>query len=537
MEEQSFSDLFRHYLTLLIRWAWLLILATIIAGGTTFLVSKYMTPIYQASTTVLIDQAPDSNTSEYTAILTSERLTRTYTEMISYRVVLEEVITNLELDMKFDELLEIITIQPVRDTQLIKLQVEHSNPSQAAIIANSIVEVFSGYNLSLQEKRYSESKQSLMGQLEQINEHIQLNQNSLNALEDIPENMKERDRLEAILTNYRQSYTTLLQSYEELRIIEARSSSGIIQVQKAVPPEKPIRPRTLINTLLAAIIGLMFSTVVVFMIDALDDTIKDPDQITKQFGIPILGLIATFEQSNDGPITLTNPMSPIAESFRLLRENIRYVSIDEPIKVLAISSANSGVGKSTVAANLAIVFAQGEKKVILMDADLRRPKIQKLFNIPNRKGLTELLVQPEINFEGTVQNINIERLSIITSGGIPPNPSDLLSSQKMVSIMNQLRKQADMIIIDTTPVFVVADAMALSSNIDGVILVVKPGSTTTSSFERLIEQYNRIGLKILGVVVNGFRPGRLGSYYYKDYYYSDHHYFSDGKSKKKQKEL
>jgi len=276
---------------------------------------------------------------------------------------------------------------------------------------------------------------------------------------------------------------------------------------------------------------------VVFIIEALDDTIKDPDQITKQFGIPILGLIAAFEQPNDGPITLTNPISPIAESFRSLRENIRYVSIDEPIKVLAISSANSGVGKSTVAANLAIVFAQAEKKVTLMDADLRRPKIQKLFNLPNRKGLTELLVQPEINFDGTVQNLNIENLSIITSGGLPPNPSDLLGSQKMVSIMNQLRKQAGIIIIDTPPLLIVSDAMALSSNIDGVILVVKPGSTSTSSCERLIEQYNRIGLKMVGIVVNGFRPGRLGSYYYKDYYYSDHHYFRDGKRKKKQKEV
>ncbi len=190
-----------------------------------------------------------------------------------------------------------------------------------------------------------------------------------------------------------------------------------------------------------------------------------------------------------------------------------------------------------MASNLAVVIAQAERQVVLIDSDLRRPNIQKQLNIPNRKGLTELIVQPEINFDGIVQNINIEKLSIITSGGIPPNPTDLLSSQKMVSIMNQLRKQADIIIIDTAPVLVVADAIALSSNIDGVILVVKPDSTTTSSFERLIEQYNRIGVRIVGAVVNGFRPSRLSSYYYKDYYYSDHHYFWDGKSKKKQKEL
>ena len=160
MEQQTFSDLFYRYLSLLKRWSWLLVLAAVLTGGAAFLVSRNMTPIYQATTIIMIDQAPDSRLSEYQAVLTSQRLSSTYAKILTARPVLEEVILRLGITEDVEDLSENLSIQPVRDTQLIQLEVENSDPVLAAQIANTIVEVFTEYNTSLQEARYAKCLKS-----------------------------------------------------------------------------------------------------------------------------------------------------------------------------------------------------------------------------------------------------------------------------------------------------------------------------------------------------------------------------------------
>ena len=292
IENPTFSDDLRRYLALGWRWAWLLVLAAVLSAAAAYLVSKRMTPVYQATTTLLISQPTNSQTTDYNSILTSERLASTYAEMITQRPVLEAVIQKLHLPFDAVELGRAVSVQPVNNTQLIEIQVEDTGPARAAQTANALYAIFAEQNQALQSSRFASSKESLSAQLAQMDQQVQDTSARIAALGDSPAAQSERDQLETTLAQYRQTYASLLQSFEQVRVAEAQSTSNVVQVEPAVPAEKPVRPRTLVNTALAGIVGLMLAVGVVFLIEALDDSLH-PDQVTKQLGLPVLGVIAS----------------------------------------------------------------------------------------------------------------------------------------------------------------------------------------------------------------------------------------------------
>ena len=517
MEQQTFSDLFRRYFALLRQWAWLLVLAVVLTGGAAFLVSRNMSPVYQASTIIMIDQAPDSRLSEYQAVLTSQSLLSTYARMLTARPVLEEVILRLGIPEDVEELSKNLSIQPVRDTQLIQLEVENSDPRLAAQIANTIVEVFTEYNTSLQEARYAKSKQGLEAQIDPLDQQIQIMNEALAALEDTPENQAEREHLTTVLSQYRQTYAFLVQSFEDIRVREAQATTEIVQIEQAVPPQDPARPRVLVNTLLAAVVGFILAIGTIFLIEALDDTIKSPEEINWLYGLPVLGFIKAHQTVDGGPVTLEQPQSPVTESFRSLRTNIQYASVDNPIRTLLITSASSDVGKTTISTNLAIVMAQGDRQVVLVDSDLRCPKVHQILHLQNREGLSGLFVQKDIELDDALQQSQIPELHIMTSGGIPPNPSELLSSEKMSAILERAHDLADIVVIDSAPILSATDTSVMSRYADGVLIVIKPGVSKRSSVKHALEQLKHVDAKILGVVFNGFETSWSRSYnYYQD---------------------
>ena len=195
VESTTFSDDLRRYFSLFRHWAWLLILAAILAGLVSFLVSMRMTPVYQASTTLLINEAPSTRNADYTSILTSERLARTYSEMLTTSPVLEVVISELNLGLTTKKLQNAVQVQIVRDTQLIEVKVEHTDPVKAAEIANKLVEVFSNRTQALQASRYASSKQNLETQLTRIDDQIQTTTDELARLSNTPQNKAERDHV------------------------------------------------------------------------------------------------------------------------------------------------------------------------------------------------------------------------------------------------------------------------------------------------------------------------------------------------------
>ncbi len=515
------------------RWAWLLILAVLLLGGAAYLISKRTTPVYQAVTTVLINEAPATRTTDYTAIMTSERLAQTYSQLMTKQPVLEGVIASLGLPLSVEDLKDAIQVQPVRDTTLIEVRVEDTDPQRAADIANALVVEFANRNQALQTSRYTASKDSLSVQLDEMNQQIQSAVDQIAALGSGAESQAERDRLEANLAQYRQTYAYLLQSYEQVRLAEAQSTSNVIQAEPAVTPEKPVRPRTFTNTLLAMVVGLMAAAGVVFLIEAMDDTLKGPDQVANQLGLPVLGLITRHAITEGQPVTMSSPRSQTAEAFRSLRTNIQFASVDQPLRTLLVTSPTPAEGKSTVAINLGIVMAQSGKRVAVVDADLRRPRLHKLLGLSNKAGMSELFVQNNLTLDGSLQSTPVEDLYALTSGGLPPNPAELLGSEKMAEIVRQVSERVDLLIIDSPPVIAVTDSSVLAPRVDGVLLVFKPGVTHLGAARQTVDQLRRLGANLLGVVLNevDLKSTRYYGSHYKGYYYSSREYYHAHKKK------
>ena len=536
MDTTSFSDDLRRYIGLLWHWAWLLALVTALAAGAAYLVSQRLTPVYEASTTLLINEAQSNQTTDYTAILTSERLARTYAAMMTKQPVLEAVQAELSLAMDLEDLEEAVSVQPVRDTQLIEVTVQDPDPQRAADIANTIFRVFEAQNQALQASRFAASKESLAAQLEEVNAQISRAEQSLAALAE--DNQAERDRLEASLAQYRQTYAGLLTSYEEVRVAEAQATSNVVQVEPAQPPDEPVRPRVAVNTLLASMVGLMLAVGGVFLVEALDNTLRTPDDVARLLGLPVLGVIADHPVEDGRLVVLETPRSPVAEAFRSLRTNLQFASVDRPLVRLLVTSPGPGEGKSTVAANLAAVLAQSGKRVTLLDADMRRPRVHKLYGLPNRSGLSGLFVDPRLILDGVLQRTPLENLSVITTGDLPPNPSELLGSEKMNEIITQVMEISDVLVIDSPPVMLVTDSAVLSQRVDGVLLVLRQGETNLEVARHSVEALRRVGANLLGVVLNGVpaRSSRYGYYHYQGYSasYADY-YGEDGRTSQKRR--
>jgi len=519
------ADDLRQYLRLIGRWSWLILLAAFLAGLSAFIVSQQMQPVYQASTTIIVSEAPATQVGEaYTALLTSQRLAQTYAEMMVKKPVLNEVVANLELAINLDDLHDMITVQSVRDTQLIDVAIEDTNPQRAADIANEIVVVFGAQNQAMQEARYASTKERLMLQLEEIQQKIAEFEASIAALGESEAQAIERSRLELSLIQSQQTYTNTMQSYEQVNLAEVETISNVVQVEIADAPEIPIRPRILMNTALASVVGAMMAVGSIFLIEALDDTIRNIDQVNQILKLPVLGMIRKMEES-DAPITAVQPRAPASEDFRSLRTNIQFASVDYPLTTILVTSPTPGDGKTTVAINLSIILAQSGKKITLLDTDLRRPRIHHQLKISNRWGLTSLFMNEDIYLESVLRKNNSTGLTVITSGVLPPNPAELLASDKMYQLISNIKTESDVVIFDSPPLTAVTDAAVLSKHVDGVILVLSLGRTRLAAAQQAVKQLQQVGANILGVVVNNIRSTKSPYHYVYASEYSDENYF------------
>lgn len=220
-------------------------------------------------------------------------------------------------------------------------------------------------------------------------------------------------------------------------------------------------------------------------------------------------------------ITVKNPKSPVSEAYRILRTNIQFSSPDKKIQSILITSSGPSEGKTTTSVNLAVTMAQSGNKTILIDCDQRKPKVHKLISITNQIGLSNLLIG-EVTMEKAIVKSGVEGLDILPAGTRPPNPSELLASEKMQSLIERLKTKYDYIILDTPPVIMVTDAQIISKYADGSILVVASGEADREAAAKAKEQLEKVDAKIIGVVLNKLETNRRGYYgYYYHYYYGE----------------
>src|SRR5690606_18801685 len=215
-------------------------------------------------------------------------------------------------------------------------------------------------------------------------------------------------------------------------------------------------------------------------------------------------------------ISVTNPKAPISEAYRTLRTNISFSAVDEDLRVIMVTSAGPGEGKSTTVANLAATYAQSDKRTVLIELDLRKPTVHKTFKLSNRLGISHVLTK-QATLDEVIQDTDIPNLSAITAGMIPPNPSELLGSKALGGILEQLKEQFDQIIIDTPPVLALTDAQLIATHCDGVVLVAESGKVKRSALNDAKDRLQIVKAKIVGVVLNNAKRKVRDDYYY--YYY------------------
>jgi non-specific protein-tyrosine kinase len=519
MEREEFAaeeiDL-RVYLQILQRWLWLIILCTLIAAISAYVISaKFMRPVYRAETTLMVQPSGGtSGTLQYQDVLLGERIAKTYAEIIKSKALQEKLLTKLGYPPELEKLPFNVSVQVVRDTQLIKIGVESEDPELAANAANTLAQIFIEDRTEKQAERFSNLRASIEAQIAQLEEDMRkiAEQKSVTHDQDLVRSLDQQ------LISLQDMRTRLLAQLYELRLTEARYADVITQVEKAEVPEKPVKPRKLLNTALAGILGAMVAVMAAFAAEYLDTSIKRPEQIEETTGLPVLGSIFEFEpnpgDSENPSIAMEHQRSPTAESFRVLRSNLEFISVDKPVQVLGVTSPGPEEGKTFVALNLGLAIAQGGKRVVLVDADLRRPKVHKILGFPQSPGLSEALID-----KAYLKKFKNSNLAVLTAGRSAPNPADLLASQQMGKLIAKLKETADVIIVDTPPILSCADAVSLGKWVDGFLVVAEWGRTDRSAFAEAVNLARQSGLRVLGAVLNKVKPQSKGYYYHYYYYY------------------
>jgi len=365
-------------------------------------------------------------------------------------------------------------------------------------------------------------------------------------LATLPEAERTQARLMRFSKVNADIYTFLLQKHEEARIAKASTISNINIVDPAIVPDHPVKPQKNKNLLLGLLVGLMFGAGAAFFMDYLDDTIKDEEEAKRALAWPLLAMIPTIEGAakGSGPADLVvqqNPKSSSAEAFRGLRTAIHFSSLKRDCKVVMITSSFPGEGKTTIAANLALTFAQSGNRVLLVDCDLRRPALHKIFEHSRNPGVTEVLAF-DVPLAKALHATGIDNIALLSAGTIPPNPAELLSSDSMRDLLARLRASYDMVILDAPPVIPVTDAPLLTALTDLVVVVIESGRIPANAAKRMKELLQSVQAPVAGFVLNDRTSlysdtyGYYGKGYYGRRYYGYAYYGADdqkGKHRKK----
>lgn len=329
----------------------------------------------------------------------------------------------------------------------------------------------------------------------------------------------------------KQFYELLLKKFQEASLSSGINISNVQIVDSSVIPKEPVKPKRAMIFLLALMVGSFGGIGAAFFTDYMDDTIKTAEDVDRKLNLSFFDVVP-FTNGKMGPIYMTSdPKSPAAEAYRTIRTGLMLSSAIKETKVILLTSATPNEGKTTTAVNLAVAMGQMGEKVLIIDGDLRRHNLHELFGLTRNIGIADVIIHPEMLSQALIRMEQYPNLHILAGGKTPPNPSELLGSDRMKEFITQMRQQYDRVIIDSPPLLAFSDSLVLSSLADGVIIVIWGGKTAVDLIRKALSLLKGIDAKILGVVLNKIDTTRRSYYYYPYYSY----YYADGKGKKKGK--
>jgi tyrosine-protein kinase Etk/Wzc len=369
-----------------------------------------------------------------------------------------------------------------------------------------------------------------------------LRQRSSAEMQALPDAEAEEVRHTQNLETMQKMADQLRDEYQKARIAEAVEGGQVEILDYAALPDRPIPGRTLLKLMLGLLVGLLVASGTAFGVEQMNTVIREPEELEGTLAVPGLAVIPRIESNPNAVrsklrlprlvkgekgkrtlITVSDAQSTGAEAYRKLRTNLIFARTLNQMHRLLVTSASEAEGKSTVTANLGVTFAQQGMRVLLIDGDLRRPTIHKMFAVSQAPGFTQVVLGQE-SIEQAIRATRVPNLFVMPAGTLPPNPAELLGQNQTAALLAQLANDFDMVLIDSSPVAAAADAIILATLADGVLMVVRAGETDRSAAQYALQQIERVGGKIVGAVLNDPdaklpRYGQKYAYHYQEYKY------------------
>ncbi|MCB0062754.1 MAG: polysaccharide biosynthesis tyrosine autokinase, partial [Caldilineaceae bacterium] len=473
--------------------------------------------VYESRTTLVVGSATTNPNPTSNEIFLAQQLAQTYAGLAE-----RDPIKNATLEALNAEWLPYYTVQSQQNSPIIEIAVIDQDPVFARDVAATLAQqlILQGPAGRSEQKR-EEFVDSQLARLEisivETQDEIAQKQQELAnvfSAREIANIENQIDALENKLYTSQSNYAALLANTQK------GAANALSILESAAIPLEPVSSQLLLNMLVAAFVGMVLAGGGAYLIDFLDDSIKDGEDAQQLLGVPTLASVPELaaEHEHEKLVMLYTTPHPAAEAYRMLRTNLQFASVDQPIQMLLVTSPAPEDGKSLTAANLAAAYTRAGKRVILVDADLHRPSQQRFFQLRNNWGLTLGLFDSDMMLEALFQETTIPGLRVMTTGPLPPNPAELLGSRRMQDILAQLRNEAEIIIIDSPPISAVSDALILTSQADAVLLVVKSGKTSRALARKAMNTLRQVKAQVIGTVYNGVHE--YDSDYTYDYTYT-----------------
>jgi polysaccharide biosynthesis transport protein len=508
----------RQYLSTLCKWWWLLLLTTGLATVAGWIVTRNQPAQYASQTTLMIGRTLENPNPTGNEVWLGQQLAQTYAELAKRDVVRQATMANLGLTV-----LPAYVVSLVPSTQLLEIRVVDTDSQRAQAVAAELARQLIERSPSASDRDRQERSLFVARQLRELETNIDVNSERIDELQQqlagmfstrqVTETQAQIQALEQKQSSYQANYAQLLSFLQG-------GANTINVVEPANLPATPLNAHSATTVLLAAAIGLLLALGAAFLLDYLDDTLKSPADIRAATDLSTLGAIMHIDPDPAGHVLVTasQPKSPTAEAYRILRTNIQFCALDKPPRTLLVTSSNPAEGKSTTLSNLAVVMAQQGQRVVVVDTDLRRPGQHRVFQVPNNVGLTNVLLQEQLSLDGYLQPTHITNLQVLPTGPLPPNPAELLSSARFAALIQHLTAHADIVLFDSPPALAVTDAAILARQVDGVIIVVDAGVTRRHWAANAKDTLDKAGVHILGVALNRMRPQSSCFDHYRGYY-------------------
>ncbi len=510
----------KDYLQVITRRKWWIIAAILAVTSAALIYSLvFQQKVYEATSRIILREKPlgsyifstldleDMNTQPEISI-------QTQVELLRSKNLAVQVIEALQLELTPAQLMKKLKVEPLSKTNIIEIKVRDRRSELARDIANQ-------YVIKYQEWRRSENVKEVAAARTEVWEALQKTKEEAITLSreieqrfgnrPVPEELKVEQQ---IAFNY---YVDLQRTYRELVINEELMSGGLEILTDEDAPSKPVEPQPVRAGLLALLVGSLLGFALAFLVNYLDDTIEGREEAERLFDVPVLGEIPRSPEikpdSRSNIVMISSPRSATSEAFRTLRTNIQYINYEHNSKIILVTSSSPGEGKTFVVANLGVALAEAGHKVLIICADMRKPDLHGCFHLQNKVGLSTVLIGKG-EMEKSLASPGFPNLKVLTSGPLPPNPSELLGSRRRKEVLEKARTSFDFVLVDSPPVLATSDTAVLGPRVDGAIIVINSGSSHRDEAKKTRDLLSQVKTRILGTVLNNVAHAHAYGYYY-----------------------